>query len=142
MRIRPSFVAALLAAGVLSISAHAEMRKFTAHLNGASEVPPTKSDGTGTLTATLDTSTKILVYTLTYSGLSGPAVAAHFHGPAPAGKNAGVELPIKPPASPAKGTAHLTDQQVSDLEAGLLYVNVHSKAHPAGEIRGQVMAAK
>ena len=142
MRIRPSFAAALLAAGLLSFAAHAEMRQFTAHLDGASEVPPTKSGGTGTLAATLDTSTRILVYTLTYSGLSGPAGAAHFHGPAPAGKNGGVEAPIKPATSPAKGTAQLTEQQAKDLEAGLFYVNVHTKEHPAGEIRGQVMPGK
>ncbi len=142
MKIRPSFAAALLATGVLSFSAHAEMRQFTAHLDGASEVPPTKSAGTGELTATLDTATRMLTYTLTYSGLSGPAGAAHFHGPAAAGKNAGVEVAIKPPTSPAKGSAQLTEQQVSDLEAGMMYVNVHTKASPAGEIRGQVMPGK
>lgn len=142
MRIGPSFAAALLAAGLLSVAAHAEMRHFAAHLDGAHEVPPKQVGGTGELTATLDTASKKLTYTLTYSGLTGPASAAHFHGPAAPGKNAGVQVPIKPPESPAKGTVTLTSEQVSQLEHGQWYVNVHTKANPGGEIRGQVEPAK
>ena len=142
MPFRPSFAAALLAAGLLSFAAHAEMRQFSAHLDGASEVPAKQSGGTGELTATLDTATRTLTYTLTYSGLTDAATAAHFHGPAAAGKNAGVEAPIKPPTSPAKGSVKLTPTQVSQIESGLWYVNVHTKANPGGEIRGQVEPAK
>lgn len=137
MMARTSFVVTLFAAGLLSFAARAQV--FTAHLDGASEVPPTSSKGTGELTAKLDPGTKTLTYTLTYSGLTGTAAAAHFHGPAAPGANAGVVIPIKPPASPAKGSAKLTDAQIADLEAGKWYVNVHTKQHPGGEIRGQVM---
>jgi hypothetical protein len=142
MRFRPTFAAALLGAGLLSFAAHAATRHFAAHLDGASEVPPKQSGGSGELTATLDTATRTLTYTLTYSGLSGDATAAHFHGPAAAGKNAGVEAPIKPATSPAKGSIKLTPSQVSQLESGLWYVNVHTQANPGGEIRGQIEAAK
>ncbi len=48
-------------------------------------------------------------------------------------------LPIKGTTSPDKGSAKLTDAQMTDLEAGKWYVNVHTKANPGGEIRGQVM---
>ncbi len=34
--------------------------------------------------------------------------------------------------------AKLTDQQYDAFKAGNLYVNVHSAAHPGGEIRGQL----
>ena len=131
-------VAGLIATALLAPAAHAATEKFHATLNGASEVPPTDSKGMGTLDAALDTSTKMLTWTLSYSGLSGPAKAAHFHGPAAAGANAGVALPIKDPASGAKGSATLTEAQMADLQAGKWYVNVHAAAHPAGEIRGQV----
>jgi hypothetical protein len=63
---------------------------------------------------------------------------AHFHGPAEPGKNAGVAVPFKDPASGAEGSATLTDAQAADLMAGKYYINVHTAANPGGEIRGQV----
>jgi hypothetical protein len=116
--------------------------KFKASLDGKSEVPPTTSAGTGTVDADYDAATKKLSWKLTYTGLTGPAKAGHFHGPAEPGKNAGVEVAIPgATSSPAEGSATLTDAQASDLEAGKFYVNVHTEAHPGGEIRGQVMKA-
>jgi hypothetical protein len=127
-------------AGLLAVAAHAETKTFHAMLDGASEVPAKTGAGKGMLDATLDTATKELSYTLTYSDLSGPASMAHFHGPAAVGANAGVLVPIPVAPSPIKGTAKLTDAQISDLESGKVYVNIHTKANPGGEIRGQVMA--
>lgn len=126
-------------AGLLSVTAHAETKTFHATLNDASEVPPKTGDGKGTLDASLDTSTKVLTYTLTYSGLTGPATMAHFHGPAAVGANAGVLVPIPVKPSPIKGSAKLTDAQITDMETGKVYVNIHTAANPGGEIRGQVM---
>ncbi|MFD1580776.1 CHRD domain-containing protein [Ramlibacter ginsenosidimutans] len=107
-------------------------------LTGAQEVPPVTSAGTGTLDASYDKTSHKLEYTVTYSGLSGPATAAHFHGPAAPGTNAGVIVPFANAASPIKGEATLTDAQAADLLAGRWYVNVHTRAHPGGEIRSQV----
>ena len=133
-----AFVAvAALAAG----AARAEVKHFTAKLDGAAETPPNDSKGKGTAVVNLDTATKKLDWTVTYSGLSGPATMAHFHGPAPAGKAAGVAVPLTGDvSSPAKGSATLTDAQIGQLESGMWYVNVHTAAHPGGEIRGQVLA--
>jgi hypothetical protein len=114
-------------------------KAMTAQLSGASEVPVVVTDASGQVDANLNTSSNVLTWTITYSGLSGPATGAHFHGPAMAGQNAGVVMPISAPlASPITGTATLTPSQAADLMAGKWYVNLHTAANPDGEARGQV----
>jgi hypothetical protein len=128
---------ALGAAIAFAGPAFAEKMKVT--LDGKSEVPPNTSAGTGTADVDYDAATKKLTWKLTYSGLSGPATAAHFHGPGEAGKNAGVAVAIpNATSSPAEGSATLTDAQAADLTSGKYYINVHTAANPGGEIRGQV----
>jgi hypothetical protein len=116
---------------------------FKATMNAATEVPPNQSTGTGTVTASFDPATKVLTWEGNFSGLTGPATAAHFHGPAEPGKNAGVAIWLsekgKTLDSPFKGSATLSDAQASDLEAGLMYANVHTAANPGGELRGQLV---
>jgi hypothetical protein len=113
--------------------------KFKATLDGKSEVPANTSAGTGSADLDYDAASKKLSWKVTYSGLTGPATAAHFHGPAETGKNAGVAVAIPNAASsPVEGSATLTDAQAADLEAGKYYVNIHTAANPGGEIRGQV----
>ena len=105
-------------------------------------MPKTNSKGTGKLDASFDTQTKVLNYTLTFNGLSGPATVAHIHGPATRKENAGVvvQLGDKNPTSPVTGTVTLTDDQAKALASSRLYVNVHTAANPGGEIRGQIVA--
>lgn len=124
---------------VAAPAALAETISFKAQLKGSSEVPANDSKGVGAVTATYDTATKRLTWKGDYSGLSGPATMAHFHGPADPDKNAGVVVPIAPSTSPFEGSATLTDAQAAELTSGKWYVNVHTAAHPAGEIRGQVV---
>ena len=107
-------------------------------------MPPVETAATGTAELTYDPATRVLTWTLSYSGLSGPATMAHFHGPAAAGKNGPPVIWLSPKGSPVqapvKGEATLAPEQaVSD---GEWYINVHTRDHQAGEIRGQVMPPK
>ena len=135
--IQSASLAALAFALVLAWPARAEVVNLKATMDAKSEVPPNSSPATGTLTATYDTSSRKLSWKGSYSGLSGPATAAHFHS-GEAGKNGPVAVPITPATSPFEGSATLTDAQADDLLAGKLYVNVHTEANKGGEIRGQV----
>ena len=120
----------------------AEKTTYTADLKGASEVPPTDSAGTGKAEVAYDGASKMLTWTITYSGLSGNATAAHFHGPAKEGENAGPMITIKQLDSPMKGSATLTADQFKALTGGEMYINVHTVKYPDGEIRGQLALAK
>ena len=133
-------VLATLALGAaLAYTGPAFAEKMKVTLSGASEVPPVTTAGKGTADVDFDPATKKLSWKLTHSGLSGPATAAHFHGPGEPGKNAGVAVAIPNAASsPVEGNATLTDAQAADLASGKYYINIHTAANPAGEIRGQV----
>jgi hypothetical protein len=138
-----SLRALLLAAGagvlLAGAPALAATETYTAEMTAAKEVPPNNSTGTGAVQATYDTDTKMLTWTITYSGLSGDATAAHFHGPAAEGATAGPAVPIEGSlTSPIEGNATLTDQQAQDLQGGMWYFNIHTAQNPGGEIRGQL----
>jgi hypothetical protein len=123
-------LAALLATGSIAVAETVELK---ADLKGSTVAP------TGSATVSYNTDSKQVTWRITYSGLSGPPTAAHFHGPAQPGANAAVAVPIPNAAtSPVQGSATLTDAQAADLLAGRYYINIHTAANPAGEIRGQV----
>jgi hypothetical protein len=139
---RSLFATAALAALLIAAPAFADTVPIKATLNNASEVPPTKGKGAGTMTGSVDTTSGLLVYTVTYKGLTGPATMAHFHGPALPGANAPVVVALPELKSPITDSATLTPTQVADLIAGKYYVNVHTPQNKGGEIRGQVEVAK
>lgn len=132
------------ALAIASLGAQAATVNLKADLKASAEVPPKDSAGVGTLTATLNTETNEFKYHIEFSGLSGPVVAAHFHGPAAAGANAKPQVPVKasPIASPIEGSATLTPDQVKDLVDGKWYFNLHTAANPGGEVRGQVVKSE
>lgn len=139
MRIATLFSAWLLAGHLAMVpAAFAETVIFKADLKASNEVPPNISKATGFAEASFDTVTKNFSSTVTFSGLSGPAIGVHLHGPGEPGKNAGIVLPFYFVLSPTKLSATLTDTQAADLMAGRWYVNVHTELHIGGEIRGQL----
>lgn len=109
----------------------------TVTLSGNQEVPPVNSMGSGSGTITVGTDMTVSG-SVTTQGV--PGTAAHIHLGA-TGKNGGVIIPLTksgdatwmvPPG------AKLTPAQYESYKAGDLYVNVHTKEHPGGEVRGQL----
>lgn len=116
---------------------------FSTVMAGMNQVPPLPKSltaATGRVDAVLDKNTRLLRWKLSYRGLTGAAIAGHFHGPATVGASSGVALPFKGAlTSPMDGQATLTPEQMTDLLAGRWYVNIHTLAFPGGEIRGQMI---
>ena len=132
---------------------------FKATMNGAGEVPANATTGAGTFTATLDTSTNIFTYDVTFTGLTSNTAAGHIHGPAAATASsgttinfvslAGATFSVGATSGTGHGVATLSaanqitatisgDSLKKLLFAGLTYVNIHTASNPGGEIRGQI----
>jgi hypothetical protein len=129
-----------MSSAFMAVSARAEVVDMTAKLSGTNEVPPVQSAGGGSAAVKFDTESRKLSWEVQVQGLGTPISAAHFHGPSGASGNAGVMVPIAKSGdkSPFAGSATLTPEQAVDLLAGRWYVNIHTPAHPPGELRGQV----
>lgn len=142
-----------LTVSAFALPAAAEEIKMMADLSGANQVPPVETEATGMADITLDTEAMTVSWRLSTQGLSGEPVAAHFHGPATPEENAGVVIDlaadIQEPAEAEPvpmdimmGSSAITEEQMTQLQEGLWYVNVHTEANPDGEIRGQAMAGE
>ena len=126
-------------AGCANYGGAAGQQLFDASLSGAQEVPPATTGGSGKANVRYNPATTMLSWSVTHSGLSGPVTAAHIHGPAGPGQNAGVVIPFtNVGAETISGEARLTPEQLGQLTSGQWYVNLHTAANPGGEIRGQL----
>ena len=140
---RKSMVAASLSAIALAVlltvpsPAFAEMVQMKADLKSSEEVPPNDSPGKGTAEVTLDTDANKVSWRITQEGLTGDPTAAHFHGPAQVGENAGPIVDIS--ANLSEGSVDVTAEQLEMIRSGQTYLNVHTAQYPDGEIRGQVL---
>jgi len=142
---RALFALVPLALAVPTAVALAAPMSFNVPLTGAQQVPPVDTAGSGTADLTYDPATRDVTWSISYSKLSSPVTMAHFHN-GPEGKNGPVVIWLSmkgmAPSSPITGKATLTPEQAQQFLAGDWYINVHTKDHPAGEIRGQVMPPK
>lgn len=153
-----------------SASAHATLISFTAVLEGAQEVPGVATAASGSAMLVLDTEEETLSYTIDLSGVdidgsqtggnnADNVVGVHFHR-APAGANGAMTFGVYLPSHDADlmidailgtltgiwdmsdvGALQTIGDSVGDLIAGNFYINVHTVAFPAGEIRGQILRA-
>jgi CHRD domain len=121
----------------------AMLAAFSAVLSGQTQVPPVPkslSTATGRVDAVLDRQSLLLRWKLSFKGLTGDPVAAHFHGPAAANARAGVAVDFRGPVTqPMEGRITLNSAQAADLLAGKWYADIHTLAFPGGEIRGQMI---
>jgi hypothetical protein len=144
-RIFAASLVAVMTAGLTMAAVAAEApTKMQIKMTGKEEVPPNDSKANGTVDLAYDPATKQVTWSIKTEGLSSPAMAAHIHGPAAAGANAGVVVNLAPngTAEPINGSATLTEAQAKDLLDGKYYVNVHTQKNPGGEIRGQITPSK
>ena len=133
-------IAAATAALVLSAgSAEAGILHYAAVLKGANMTPPTASHARGEITAVVDTDRRTFDYTVTYSGLSGPATSASFQEHGAAVLPALATPLLKDPQVHA--TVTLTAAQINDLNAGHWSFDISTMANPGGEIGGDLTRA-
>jgi hypothetical protein len=103
------------------------------------DTPP---DAMGNAALTYDPNSNLLMWNISFSGLSGLATLAHFHGPATPGNTALPQVNIGDLSglnSPMIGSALITDPQEGELLGSLWYINVHTELNSGGEIRGQIV---
>jgi CHRD domain len=116
-------------------------------LRAAQERPKPKGNvrrarGTFTATITRSGTSAVVAWRLTFSRLTGKAVAAHIHSGV-RGKAGPVIVPLCAPCrNGASGRATVDASVLGTLEAGRAYVNVHTRKNQAGEIRGQIAAVE
>lgn len=121
---------------------------FGTTMNGAGENPAKNVPGAGT--ATIVKSGGVYSFTINFTGMSGPLVGAHIHGPAPVGQNANIIVPFDVTGAGTSGTltgtfsstntAAISNDSLDVLMSnGNSYVNLHTAANPGGEIRGQLV---
>lgn len=148
--IRPTFAAAALAVFAMAVALApgatpaaagfpADSFLFIVSMDEAQDTTCTSAIGaTGTARVSIDTDTNLLKWTASWSGLTGTATEAHFHGPALPGFGAGIQVPIDHSSNPTSGSMTITNAQKVDLLADLWYLNIHTAACLGGEIRGQL----
>jgi plastocyanin len=114
---------------------------FAETLSGGQEVPPVAAAATATAFLGADFVSGSVAGTMTFSGLTSNATAAHIHNAA-AGSNGPILIPFTGGAGATSGiwfiSGTLTTPQLAALRAGLLYANIHSENFPSGEIRAQI----
>lgn len=140
---------------IVSVSAASAASNWVASLNGANEAPtPVVTPAVGQFEGTLNDTNDAMTFTLTYSGLVGTMTQSHIHRGAAgvAGPiiywlaNGNVASPITgctdpTPLGATNGSCGFLAGDLTDLQGGNLYANLHSTFAPGGEIRGQITSA-
>ncbi|NEU66381.1 CHRD domain-containing protein [Spirosoma agri] len=115
--------------------------RLVATLNGASEKPTsTTSAATGNFVGDLNTTTRVLSYTVTYTGpFSSSLTGGHLHRINAANGTGPVDIPFTSLTSPITGTtAALAQTKVDSMLNGFYYANLHTSLYANGEIRGDI----
>lgn len=131
--------------------ANAAIINLASIMTPGAEVPPVNAPGaSGSAAMVLDSDTGQFSWVIGFEGLSGPATAAHFHEAA-VGMTGDVVLDLDTDpgvtfsalgqtSGSFSGGTILDPNSIDDILADQWYINIHTEANPAGEIRGQVLA--
>lgn len=121
------------------VDPRAHLVTLTTRMDGTSVLPPTRSAASAQLDALYDSSTRVLRWKTSWTGLSGSITGVRFHAPALEGEEAPAVMVWPGPFGPSyEGRATLTANQAVDLLDGRWYVTVYTTAYPTGELRGQL----
>jgi hypothetical protein len=144
---RKGLAAALATAALTLVAGCAEMQSkmpdwmpgsgaINVTLSGAEEVPPAKTEGSGSGSFRV-AEDRTISGSVTTKGVAG--TAAHIHQGAK-GKNGPVIVPLTKNGDTYSVPAgrKLTEAQITALKEGNLYVNVHSNKYKGGEVRAQL----
>lgn len=151
MRHRPVLIAAAACALTIACDDSTEPREtFSAALTTGAETPPVTNAPNASGTADFVLRGGVMEFAIDVTGLTGPSVGAHIHGPAPAGVPAGIivgfsNLTNVTTGRLASGTFSTAtaagvsfDSVLVLMRNGNAYVNVHTALNPGGEVRGQI----
>lgn len=113
---------------------------YSAVLNDEDQSTPTYSPGRGVAEFRLERATLKLSWKITYQGLTSEPVEAGLYGPENVGANAGQVVDLAPRgfSNPLVGSTIISDGVLGYLTTGRIYVNIHTRRYPAGELRGQL----
>jgi hypothetical protein len=155
---------------IAAVTARAIPIDYIANLNGASEVPPNGSTGTGVADVTFDLAAHMMRVEIAFSGLLSTTIASHIHSPTavpftgtaavatqvptfpgfPLGVTAGtyamtfdtsLASTYNPAFVTANGSVAAAEAALAaSLAAGTSYLNIHTTDFPGGEIRGFLVA--
>lgn len=142
--LRPCGLAARLLTGFLVLfttTAYAQTVVYDIPLNGLQVVPQVTTTGSGTASITLDTVTRALTVTGTYTGLGSAVTDVHYHRANPGGTGPIVVTLTHTGGTTGtfSGAATLSMGNFNGTLGGMMYVDVHTSAETNGEIRGQVV---
>lgn len=129
----------------MAVPSNNTMNKKGISLTSAQEVPANTSPGRGTADVTYNKESHMLTFTVNWSALTGTPTMAHIHGTAAKGVNAGVKQDLSKLLSKSNAGSFTDSVKIDgntikedSLLAGFYYFNIHTPAHPGGEIRGQI----
>jgi hypothetical protein len=137
-----SVVLAVWLAGAGIAGAASGPKQFLVNINSGQETPPNASNAFGVAHLTFDETSKMLCFSISYSGLGSAEILAHIHGPGAPGVAGGILFPLAV-GSPKSGcVGPLDNVEKANLLKNLLYINIHTAGFPGGEIRGQILRIK
>lgn len=142
-----AMLGAALFLALVTSSARASILTYDVVLSGSQSVPANVTDATGAATVILDDVLDTVSVDMSFTGLiGGPASAAHIHCCVATDANGPVVIPFTDFPATTSGTysntfTGISVADITGIEAGLAYINIHNATFPGGEIRGDILAA-